>query len=446
MKVIDLLNNGDVFIIAPMNVQQIFPLKRTLVILIALSFYSFSMKEEIAPRTFVAPKAIIPMALTNEISDAPSLEPLDSTFQRFVKDWRLVGASVAVMKEGKLVYAKGFGKPERRTDELLQPYHQFRLASVSKLITATAIMKLVDDGKLSLDSKVFGKEGILNSEAYANPYDSRVYDITVEHLLRHLGGWSLLTIGDPMFKPVYIAQELGIKGPPSFDQIASFVLRYRIPYRPGSRYEYSNFGYCLLDRVIETVTNMPYEDYVKYHILLPNDINDMHIGRNMLEERQEGEVVHYDDSRSNVRESFDGSGEMVPTTYGATDIRTLEGAGGWMASSTELLKLISLIDGYADKPDILSHEAILKMVDTNVPGRSPIGWRKIYDEWTWMRTGTLAGSSAIVMRQDDGFTWAVLVNTSNWRSRRFNSRVKWMMSETLAKIEEWPERDLFQFR
>lgn len=427
-----------------MNVQQIIPLKRTMIILIALSFYSFSMSSEKAPKAFTPSEAIIPIKLTNEISDVPGLKPLDSTFQKFVKEWRLVGASVAVMKEGKLVYAKGFGKPERKTDESVQPYHQFRLASVSKLITATAIMKLVDDGKLSLSDKVFGKSGILNSEAYSNPYDRRIYDITVEHLLRHLGGWSLLTIGDPMFKPVYIADKLGIKGPPSFDQIASFVLRYRLPYRPGSRYEYSNFGYCLLDRVIETVTNMPYEDYVKYHILLPNDIRDMHIGRNMLEERQDGEVVHYDDSRSNVREAFDGSGEMVPTTYGATDIRTLEGAGGWMASSSELLKLISLIDGYADKPDILSHDAILKMVDTNVPGHSPIGWRKIYDEWTWMRTGTLAGSSAIVMRQDDGYTWAVLVNTSNWRSRRFNSRVKWMMSETLSKIEEWPDRDLFQ--
>lgn len=445
MRFVYLLSYGDILNIVAMNVQQIFPLKRSMVILIALSFYSFSMNYVEAPIFISAPKAIIPIPLTNEISDSPSLSPLDSTFQRFVKDWRLVGASVAIMKEGKLVYTKGFGKPERRTDESLQPYHQFRLASVSKLITATAIMKLVDDGKLALDDKVFGEKGILNSEAYSNPYDRRIYDITVEHLLRHVGGWSLLTIGDPMFKPVYIAEKLGIKGPPSFDQIASFVLRYRLPYRPGSRYEYSNFGYCVLDRVIETATNMPYEDYVKYHILLPNDILEMHIGRNMLEDRQPGEVVHYDDNRNNIRESFDGSGEMVPTTYGATDIRTLEGAGGWMASSSELLKLISLIDGYSDKPDILSHEAILKMVDTNVTGRSPIGWRKIYDEWTWMRTGTLAGSSAIVMRQDDGFTWAVLVNTSNWRTRRFNSRVKWMMSETLSKIDDWPERDLFQF-
>jgi len=402
------------------------------------------MKNEAVPEPFDPATAIIPMALTNDISDAPGLEPLDSTFQRFVKDWRLVGASVAVMKEGKLLYAKGFGKPERKTREPLQPYHQFRLASVSKLITATAIMKLVDDGKLNLNDRVFGKEGILSSAAYSNPYDRRVYDITVEHLLRHVGGWSLLTIGDPMFKPVYISKELGIKGPPSFDQIASFVLKYRLPYRPGSRYEYSNFGYCVLDRVIETVTNMPYEDYVKYHILLPNDIREMHIGRNMLDDRMSREVVHYDDSRSNVREAFDGSGKMVPTTYGATDIRTLEGAGGWVASPTELLKLISLVDGYSDQPDILSHESILKMVDTDVPGRSPIGWRKVYDDWTWMRTGTLAGSSAIVMRQENGFTWTVLVNTSNWRSRRFNSRVKWMMSETLSKIEDWPERDLFQ--
>lgn len=389
-------------------------------------------------------ESLVPIMLTNEISDIPSFQPLDSAFNQFVKNWRIVGASVAVMKDDKLLYAKGFGKPEYNSNETIQPFHQFRLASVSKLITATAIMKLVEEGALSLDAKVFGPGAILDGPAYNNAYDSRSYHITVEQLLRHTAGWSLLTFGDPMFKPVYIARELGIEGrPPTFEEISSYVLSYRLPYRPGSRYEYSNFGYCVLGKVVEAVSNMSYEDYIRYNIMLPNGIKNMSIGQNFLENRGPYEVKHYDNTRGNMREAFDGSGKLVPTTYGSTDIQTLAGAGGWVGSSTELLKLISLIDGFQDVPDILKQETILKMIDTNVPGRSPIGWRRVYDDWTWMRTGTLAGSSAIVMRQEDGISWVVLVNTSNWRSRRFHSTVKWIMSETLPKIESWPSRDLF---
>lgn len=381
--------------------------------------------------------------LLNSASNNPAFSTLDSAFQRFASEWNIVGMSVGIMKEGKLLYAKGFGKPELNSIIELQPYHEFRIASVSKLITATAILKLVDEDKLSLNQKVFGENGILNFPPYNSFFDQRVSNITVEHLLRHIGGWSLLTFGDPMFKPLYIADQLGVESPPKFEDIAQYVLSYRLPYTPGTRYEYSNFGYAILDRVIEQITKMEYADYIKYHVFLPNSIYSTHIGKNLFEERSEYEVAHYDFTRNNTKLSFSNPADRVSSTYGGTDVFTLGGAGGWVCSVVDLLKFVAIIDGYPSPEDILTPESLLMMINTDFPGKSPIGWRQVKDQWTWIRTGTMAGTSAIVVRQEDGFTWAILINTSTWRSRRINTYLKRMMTSLFARMHHWPEKDLF---
>ena len=83
-----------------------------------------------------------------------------------MKKWTIEGASVAIAKDGKLVYARGFGYADTAAGIETQPYSKFRIASISKLVTAVAIMKLQEEGKLSLDDKVFGPEGILNDSCY----------------------------------------------------------------------------------------------------------------------------------------------------------------------------------------------------------------------------------------------------------------------------------------
>ena len=143
----------------------------------------------------------------NEYSDLIETKRLDQTIERFMNQWEIKGASLAIMKDGKLIYSKGYGYADEENDVKTDVNHIFRIASVSKLITAAGIMKLVENGKLSLEDKVFGEDGILNDTTlYAPIKDKRTKSITVENLLRHQGGFTN-RMGDPMFCPVDIAKK-----------------------------------------------------------------------------------------------------------------------------------------------------------------------------------------------------------------------------------------------
>ncbi|MEO0333223.1 MAG: serine hydrolase domain-containing protein, partial [Bacteroidota bacterium] len=338
--------------------------------------------------------------LTNEHSAIADFEPIDEAMNRFIQRQGIVGASLGIVKDGKLMYAKGFGYADQETEEAVQPYHLFRIGSVSKLITAVAIMKLREDGRLRMDEQVFGEDGILNTETYQGIRDKKHYKITVEHLLNHTGGWSKRSFGDPLFIPLRIADAMDIEDTPDLDTIIKFILSKNLPYRPGTRYDYSNFGYCLLGRVIEAKSGKSYEDYVRTEILAPLGITSMHLAKNLPEERFENEVSYYDLSVNNVRPDMYGSGELVSNAY-SFNVEALGAAGGWLATTADLMKFLVAVDGFKNSPDILSNESLLSMIETKW-GR-PYGWRSAQVGGTWWRTGTLAGPSALIKRETTGF-------------------------------------------
>jgi len=109
------------------------------------------------------------------------------------------GMSVAIAKEGRLVYARGFGLASKETGEKVTPDHLFRIASVSKPITATMIFKLIEAGKLHLSDKVFGSGALLGTDYGPLPYPQYVEDITLDHLLTHTAGGWRNSKDDPMF-------------------------------------------------------------------------------------------------------------------------------------------------------------------------------------------------------------------------------------------------------
>ncbi len=379
--------------------------------------------------------------LTNEFSESPAFEELDKSVEYFVRSQRLVGVSVGVIKDGQLVYAKGFGHANKEEKEELQPYHLMRIGSISKLITAVAVMKLMDDGKLTLDDQVFGEEGILKYGIYDVIRDRRYNQITVEHLLNHTAGWSKRSYGDPMFSPHRVATYSNAELPVNLDKTIEFVLSNRLPYRPGTYYDYSNFGYCVLGKVIERVSGLSYEDYVKAEILRPLGITSMQLAKNRFEDKAPNEVKYYDNSYNNLRPALDGSGEQVPSPYGGFDIEALSAAGGWLSTPVDLLKFLTAIDGFKNTPDILTNHALLTM--TSPERGRPYGWRSTNAQGEWWRTGTLAGASAMMKRKENGISWVVITNTSNRRSGSFHSRVNWLMDTQLEKIKNWPERDFF---
>ena len=189
------------------------------------------------------------LLLDNQYSDYEETGIIDRQVTSFIKRWRIQGASLAITKNERLVYAKGFGIANSETGEEVKPGHLFRIASVSKLITAVAIMHLYEKGNVDLDETVFGEYGILNDTIFRSFRDKRIEHITVRHLLNHTAGWSRYS-GDPIFNSLYIARKMDVKAPASFDDILQFTLSRQLNYKPGTRYSYSNLGYAILGEII----------------------------------------------------------------------------------------------------------------------------------------------------------------------------------------------------
>jgi CubicO group peptidase (beta-lactamase class C family) len=416
-------------------------------VLVLLFFFletaiSFSVKKE--DSLFIPDDQIsFAMNLDNSRSDNFDTQGIDNLVKSFMDKNHIMGASVAITNHEKLVYAKGFGIANNETDENVQPGHLFRIASVSKLITAVAILRLYEQGLLSLTDTVFGKKGILNDPRFLDFTDPRIGQITVSDLLNHTAGWSK-RLSDPVFNSVYIARKMKSENPSDLDMIIGYTLKDKLSYTPGQHYSYSNFGYAVLGRIIEKVTKMKYEDYVVINILRPAGIYDMHIGHNLYHEKFPNEVKYFEPAGSAYCLAIDGSGDMVPKAYGGNDFNLLGAAGGWIASAPELAKLLTCIDGFDNQQDILKKETILMMTNPETAGKGLFGWRGVDNHGTWWRTGTLSGTTALIMRQENGINWVILLNTSAYKRNRLHSKLSYTMFASVYRTKKWPEINLFE--
>ena len=383
------------------------------------------------------------LRLTNSFSSGSEFEKSEQAISSFMHRWTIEGASIAIARDGKLVYAKGFGFADTASHEETQPYSKFRIASISKLITAIAVMKLNEEGKLSLNQKVFGPEGILNDTAYCHPKDKRVFDITVAHLLSHEGGWTARW-GDQMFMPLVIAQQMKVAPPVDTKTIVRFTLSKRLHFTPGTGKSYSNLGYGILGLVVEKVSGMTYDEYCRKEIFEPLGIYDMMPAKNLITEKAPFEVTYYVPKGMPLRPSIYGTGEMVPTSYGGNDIEALGGAGSWLSTAPDLMRILLAVDGFDTKKDILSEESIRFMTD-NSNDFAPIGWKATFTDGSWIRTGSFSGTEGMMKRQPDGTSWVVLFNSSTWKGPELHIYVDRMMNKVISQIPSWPEYDLFDY-
>lgn len=381
--------------------------------------------------------------LDNDMSTFDETKGFDREINAFMHKWELAGGSFALMRNDSLLYAKGYGYADKQLETTCDVNHVFRIASASKLITATAIMKLVEQEKLTLSDIVFGEEGILNDSLFLDIYDKRLKRITVEHLLCHTSG--LLTpVRDPAFSNYTVAQSLGKELPLSVDDLVEYATHYRLRAQPGGIYRYSNLGYIILGKVIERVSGMPYESYVQDSILQPAGCYNIYIGRNFSENRPSNEVQYHEVKEAEPVEAYDGSGILTMKSNGGNNVTLLSAAGGWVASPTELLKFVAAIDGCDIQKDILAPESITTMTLGNSQ-QKPMGWASVYGE-EWQRSGSMAGTCALIKKQSDGYTWVFITNSSAWIGFHLSDYLSSYISRAIAKVKEWPTRDLFATR
>lgn len=177
----------------------------------------------------------------------------------FADEQVMPGGVIAVRDGAGEIHEWAFGTA--RPGQAMTADILFRIASLSKPITARAIRLLADRNRLTLETRI---TEILSG---LNPEGQGWADVTVEHLLNHTGGWDAEADMDPVFEGPRIARALGMDRPPQCPDLVRFMAGRPLQSEPGARYAYSNFGYCLLGLAVEARGGQLYESFVREYVL-----------------------------------------------------------------------------------------------------------------------------------------------------------------------------------
>ena len=337
----------------------------------------------------------------------------------FRRQYSVPSTSIAISRNGQFVYDQSNGMADRQHLTQVQQDSLFRIASVTKPITSVTIFSLLEQGKLNLTDKVFGPSGIFGIKYGKPPYKQYVADVTVDHLLTHTsGGWPNDNTDPMMHNDGWDQTKL----------ITDTIANLPLTSPPGTHWAYSNFGYCVLGRVIEQLTGQTYESYVQANILAPCGITTMQIAKNKESQRAPNEVVYY--------------GQFSEDPY-KLNVTRMDSHGGWIATSTQLVQFLNHVAGAPGIPALLK-PATIKMMTTPAPAY-PAGDARYARGWmvrgngagNWWHNGSLPGTTTIMVRTPTSFCWAALANTRTQPSDEINTAIDQMMWNMVRTVPSW---------
>ncbi len=187
---------------------------------------------------------LLPLSSVFGQTGTPPIPPFDDFMNGLLTKHKIPGGSLAVVKDGRLLMARGYGMADPANKVQAQPDSRYRIASLSKFITAVTVLHLVEQGKLTLDQKAFALLPDLTAP-FGTQEDDRLSSITIANLLTHTGGWDDSSAGsgfDPMFASPTITAALGVSGPASSENTIRYMRGQKLDFDPGLYYRYSNFG------------------------------------------------------------------------------------------------------------------------------------------------------------------------------------------------------------
>jgi len=383
--------------------------------------------------------------------DGPQGVTPEESFQKIIpalmSKWNIPGGAVALARNGTVVMTEAYGLADKTGNVAVTTNSLFRIASLSKPVTAVAALKLYEGGLLDLNAKVFDILDDINPLPGAT-VDPRLADVTVLDLLRHSGGWDRNASFDPMFRSREIAAAMGVPTPADAAAVIRYMMGQALDFDPGTKYAYSNFGYCLLGRVIEKVSGESYDEYVKTAVLMPATAVGMRLGRSLETDRAVGEVVYYDYSGAPQALSVFAAGtEYVPWPYGGFAIEPMDAHGGWLAAAGDLVKFLLTVDGKATKADILQPATVDLMVARpplpewqGAASYYALGWqvRPTGGDANWWHTGSLPGTSTIMVRTANNLCWVALFNSRPANADAFFNELDSELWRAVNGITDWP--------
>jgi N-acyl-D-amino-acid deacylase len=383
-------------------------------------------------------RTVGPLPVTGK--GAAVFDPLDEAAVKILCRHGIVGGALAITKDGRLVLARGYGWADWEQGQPARPDTLFGLASVSKVFTTLAVLRLVEDKKLSLDDKAFEILKHLKPPRGAAA-DPRLGKITIRHLLNHSGGWNRNVSGDPLYWSQQVAQALQVRMPVTEEQLIRYVIGRPLDFDPGADAQYSNFGFIALGQIVAQVSGESYEEYVRENVLEPAGVKRAFL---------HGVEPRYFPGES--RRYLTGTTQTLPPY----NLPISEASGGWTASAVDLARVLTALDGSRGKP-LLGAALREEMLAPPPPPLKPredgswfgLGWdvvQKLPAGYGYKKGGSWPGVRAGVKHRVDGINTVVLCNAMMEPDIVDAQAVSEAAREIFAAVEElkeWPDQDLF---
>jgi CubicO group peptidase (beta-lactamase class C family)/tetratricopeptide (TPR) repeat protein len=340
----------------------------------------------------------------------PALTAIETVLADWLRERGMQGGTLAVAKEGRVLLARSFGWADRYATRPIAPGDPMRLASLSKIFTAAAINKLIAAGKLRSDDSVIDVLDLKPPKG--RTMDARWKRITIEHLITHRGGWEMDVAAEPMNRTHEIAAALGRPAPATAADIVQYMAGEPLQFEPGSKEVYSNFGYCVLGRVIEKVSGQSYFDYVRTAVLTPLGIRDIALGRSLPKDRNPREPEYIHPFRSRDIFSSDSTA-TVSVPDGGLCLEAEDSLGGLIGTAADVARFFSHHGGANGRLD------------------PPAGERRYY-------FGRIPGTFAMALRLPGNVVIVVLCNQSVAVSDACMMTLAQLMERTVSQIHSWP--------
>ncbi len=388
-----------------------------------------------------------PPIVTNGATSSAT-KPIDDYVIAFMSKYRIPAGSAAVAKDGRLVYARAFGYQDLKQTTRATPRDRFRIASSSKPITAVATMQLIEAGKLHLDDRAFD---VLSDFAPPNgsQADPRLRTISIRNLLEHTAGFDS-TETDPQFDALRTAAAaLGKPAPATHTDIIKYMMGQPLAFTPGTKYLYSNFGYNVLGRVIESIAGVGYATYVKAHVFAPAGISRMELGRTKPKDRLPDEVEAWDDSNCNTMYSvYEDDLTSVRYSYGGFSMEAIDAHGGWLASTIDLTRFLNAVAGSTGRQLLAPATVETMLSKPDLPQYRTadhyyaMGW-VVGNGMVMNHNGALTwGTSSTIGRLAGGLTYAVCFNRLGY-DRAFGDGLMTDSANAIKNVTAWPSFDLY---
>lgn len=316
------------------------------------------------------------------------------------------GAAVAIAKDGKLVYSKGFGYADLENKVPFTARTVSRIGSISKTFTALSVMQLVEQGKINLDAEV---------QTYVPTFPKKAAPITIRQLLSHQAGIRHYK-GNEMLSNVH------------YDDVESALAIFRddpLVNEPGEKYSYSTYGFNLLSRVVEAASGERFTDYVQSHIIAP-----LGLKQTFFDDWAKiipGRAHFY--SRANKTSPV----ANVPQV----DQSNKWGGGGLLSTAEDLVVYAMAYDG----EKLAKRETIARMFTSQkTHGGNPtaygFGWAIAMDQGK-LRVehsgGSIGATSILTKYPDQGLIIVALVNCDHYGASQIKNRIAKILFDTSAQ-------------